>query len=192
MYCLAQGDCFGEIAVMRPSCKRSASVYAHSHCTLYSLDRSGVNQLMLLHPGVLDAAIAAHYSSASPEGKRASLVFGRRQSLEDFTNTLSQKGHVLAGQAVVSLDDGYRKSAIRKSAIQQPRTAGASPDTLAIPVKMALRALGIESHEQHFVQLGVRELSDILHLEHDDLPGVPLVTFRKLIKLARDDDEVSD
>ena len=81
---LKQGDCFGEIAILRDNSKRSASVYAHTHCTLYTLNRLGVHELAALHPGVLEKAIALHYQHSSPAGKRQSLVFGRRASVNQF------------------------------------------------------------------------------------------------------------
>jgi len=57
---------------------------AHTHCTLYTLNRLGVHQLAALHPGVLERAIALHYAQSSPMGKRTSLVFGRRASVDQF------------------------------------------------------------------------------------------------------------
>ena len=54
------GDCFGEIAILRDSSRRSASVYAHTHSTL--LPRQNGSAPASLHPGVLESAIARHYT----------------------------------------------------------------------------------------------------------------------------------
>ncbi len=81
---MQEGNCFGEIAILRESSRRSASVYAHTHSTLYVLSRSSVHNLAAVHPGILEKAIENHYSHASPMGRRSSLVFGRKKSLDEF------------------------------------------------------------------------------------------------------------
>lgn len=101
------GDCFGEIAILRESSRRSASVYAHTHSTLYSLDRIGVHELASMHPNVLENAIARHYTKTSPSGKRSSLVFGRRASATEFAH------HIQGGLA--SLKGKRKKKRAREN-----------------------------------------------------------------------------
>lgn len=54
---LNPGTCFGEIAVIRSS-KRTASVHAYTHTTLYILDKSSVDTLREEHPGCLEKSIS--------------------------------------------------------------------------------------------------------------------------------------
>jgi CRP-like cAMP-binding protein len=75
-----------------------ASVYAHTHSTLYTLNRVSIHTLAALHPGVLEKAIALHYSHASPKGKRSALVFGRRASVEQFRRQSDMYGGGGEGQ----------------------------------------------------------------------------------------------
>ena len=73
-------------------------MYAHTHSTLYTLNRVSIHTLAALHPGVLEKAIALHYSHASPKGKRSALVFGRRASVEQFRRQSDMYGGGGEGQ----------------------------------------------------------------------------------------------
>ena len=72
-------------------------MYAHTHSTLYTLNRISIHTLAALHPGVLEKAIALHYSHASPKGKRSALVFGRRASVVQFRRQSEMYGTVGGG-----------------------------------------------------------------------------------------------
>jgi hypothetical protein len=113
------GDCFGEIAILRDSSRRSASVYAHTHATLYSLNRMGVHELASMHPGVLEGAIARHYTKKSPAGKRTSLVFGRRASATEFAGHL--RGDSLGGGGEGALNMKLLRKQSQQSSLASPQ-----------------------------------------------------------------------
>lgn len=202
---MTQGDCFGEIAILRENSQRSASVYAHTHCTLYTLDRLGIHKLAALHPGVLERAIAMHYSHSSPGGQRTSLVFGRRASVDQFRMKTGQSAHNLleskiitspAGPAFIAIDEINATSPTTMAVITPSNTTtqtNASPIRrrqsqsmlgLEFRFQLVLNTLGLDGEAYQFALLGCENVGDVEHIKFEDLTNISKVQFNRMQTLC--------
>ena len=84
--------------------------------------------------------------------------------------------------------DGYRQSASDWNASTIPQ----HKVELTMPLKIILGSLGLESFEDQLVHLGIRNLEDMSLLRHEDVTGMSLITFRKMILKCNVGDMDSD
>lgn len=164
---LNEGESFGEIAVIRTDNKRSASVHAYDHSSLYELTRHGVRQLMVEHPNALRNAIAQHFEKSSPGGNRQALVFARRGSVARFQEGLhdekwaqADESNTLTPKVETKLNRG-QKDGVPQGTHTITRTLSTSSQY--IPTEQESRA----------IEMGTANAEDLRALHRDDDKAAP-------------------